>query len=88
MSASLLATALEADTMSQKNVQLIIARLLTDEEIRLQFLRDPLGTLTSFIDRGFDLTRDEIEALLDTDRDLWATAAARIDPRLQRCAFH
>ena len=74
--------------MSQKTVHLVIARLLTDEDTRLQFLRDPLGTLTAFRDRGFELTRDEIDALLETDRDLWASAAARIHPRLQRCGFH
>ena len=74
--------------MSQKTVQLVIARLLTDEEVRLQFLGDPLGTLTAFRDQGFELTKDEIDALLETDRDLWAAAAARINPRLQRCGFH
>ncbi len=74
--------------MSQKTVQLVIARLLTDEEVRLQFLRDPLGTLVAFRDQGFELTGDEIDALIETDRDLWACTAARIHPRLQRCGFH
>ena len=74
--------------MSQKTVQLVIARLLTDEEVRARFLRDPLGTLTGFRDQGFELSGDEIDALLATDRELWTSAAARIDPRLQRCAFH
>ena len=73
--------------MSQKTVQLVIARLLTDEEVRLQFLRDPLATLAAFHDQGFELTRDEIDALLQTDRDLWASAAARIHPSLQHCGF-
>ena len=74
--------------MSQKTVHLVIARLLTDEDVRLQFLRDPLATLTGFHDQGFELTWDEIDALLQTDRELWASAAARIDPRLQRCSLH
>ncbi len=73
--------------MSQKTVQLVIAKLLTDEEVRQQFLRDPLGTLVAFRDQGFELTGDEMDALLETDRDLWAGAAARIHPRLQRCGF-
>ncbi len=73
--------------MSQKTVQLVIARLLTDEEVRGEFLRDPLGTLTAFRDQGFELTRDEIDALLETDRDVWSSTAARIHPRLQRCPF-
>ncbi len=74
--------------MSQKTVQLVIARLLTDEEVRLQFLSDPVGTLQEIRDQGFELTSDEVNALIETDRDLWASAAARIHPRLQRCGFH
>ncbi len=73
--------------MSQKTVHLLIARLLTDEDLRVQFLGDPAGTLTSFRDQGFDLTGDEMDALIQTDRDLWAEAAGRIHPRLQRCSF-
>ncbi len=74
--------------MSQKTVQLVIARLLTDEEVRAQFLLDPVATLAAFCDQGFELTGDEIDALLETDRELWSSAAARISPRLQRCGFH
>jgi hypothetical protein len=73
--------------MSQKTVQLVIARLITDEDVRLQFLRNPVETLGTFRDQGFDLTRDEIDALIRTDRKLWAYVASRIDPRLQRCSF-
>ncbi len=73
--------------MSQKIVQLVIGRLLTDEELRLQFLRDPRATLTAFRDQGLELTRGEIEALIQTDRDTWTDAAERIDSRLQRCSF-
>ena len=73
--------------MSQKTVQLVIAKLLTDEEVRHQFLNDPIGTLAEFRDHGFELTSDEIDALLQTDRSLWASAAARIHPRLQRCGL-
>ncbi len=73
--------------MSQKTVQLVIARLITDEDVRLQFLRNPVETLTAFRDQGFDLTSDEMDALVETDRELWAYAAGRIDPRLQRCSF-
>ncbi len=74
--------------MSQKTVQLVIARLLTDEETRDRFLGDPLGTLTAIRDQGFDLTTDEVDALIQTDRSLWADAAGRIHPRLQRCSIH
>lgn len=75
------------DTMSQKTVQLIIGRLLTDEEDRLRFLRDPLEALTALREQGFDLTAGEVEALVRTDRSMWADAAARIHQHLQRCSL-
>jgi spore germination protein YaaH len=71
--------------MSQKTVQLLIGQLLTDEELRLRFVRQPLETLTALRDRGFELTNGEIEALVHTDRKLWDATAKRIHSRLQRC---
>jgi len=71
--------------MSQKAVQFIIGRLLTDEELRGQFLEDPLELLTSLRDQGFELTTGEVQSLVGTDRDLWTEAASRIHPHLQRC---
>jgi len=73
--------------MSQKTAQLVIGRLLTDEELRAQFLGRPFETLAAFRDLGFDLTEREIDAILQTDKSLWTDAADRIDPRLQRCSF-
>ncbi len=71
--------------MSQKTVQLLIGRIVTDEELRLRFVEHPLDTLTALRDQGFDLTNCEIEALVETDTHLWSSTAARIHPRLQRC---
>jgi hypothetical protein len=73
--------------MSQKTVQLLIGRLLTDEELRVRFVRQPLETLVALRDQGVELTRNEIEALVETDRKLWASAAERIHSRLQRCTL-
>jgi hypothetical protein len=73
--------------MSQKTVQSIIGRLITDEEYRLVFLSDPLRALNELRDRGVELTRAEIEALVRTDRALWTDAAARVDPHLQRSSL-
>jgi hypothetical protein len=73
--------------MSQKTVQLLIGRLLTDEECRARFMSDPLGTLVAMRDQGFELTGSEILALVRTDRALWADAATRLDSQLQRCSL-
>ena len=73
--------------MSQKTVQLVIGRLLTDEELRARFVERPLETLTDLKEQGFELTRDEIGALAQSDPDVWPSMARRIHPRLQRCSL-
>lgn len=73
--------------MAHKTVQSIIGRILTDEELREQFIASPLGTLTSLRDMGLDLTKAEIDALAHTDRQLWEAGPEWIDSRLQRCGL-
>ncbi len=73
--------------MAHKTVQAIIGRILTDEELRAQFVASPLETLTSLRDMGLDLTTAEIEALTETDRQLWESGPEWIDSRLQRCGL-
>ena len=72
--------------MSQKTVQLIVGRLLTDEEFGVDSFANR-SRLTALRDQGFELTAGEVGALLRTDRALWADAAARIDPQLQRVSL-
>ncbi len=71
--------------MSQKTVQLIVGRLVTDEAFRLRFLDAPRDLLGALVDEGYDLTAGEIDALVRTDQTLWIDAASRIDSQLQRC---
>lgn len=73
--------------MSQKTVQLVIGRLLTDEDLRVRFVERPFETLTELQEQGFELTRDEIEALAQSDAKMWPSMARRIHPRLQRCSL-
>jgi hypothetical protein len=73
--------------MSQRNVELLIGRLLTDEELRSQFTRDPFETLTEYCQQGWELTRGEIDAFVQTDVRFWSLAAARLPSRLQRCSL-
>ncbi len=63
--------------MSQRTVDVVIGRLITDDELRLQFTVDPLGTLAAWLNAGFDLTGADIDALIQADvTALAATAAA------------
>jgi hypothetical protein len=71
--------------MSQRNVERVIGRLVTDEELRTRFARAPLETLESLSERGCELSGGEIAALIDTDIGLWGRVAARLPSRLQRC---
>jgi hypothetical protein len=67
---------------------MLIGRLITDEEFRHAFLRDPERTLLELADRGLELSRTEIAALVSTDRSLWARTAGELDPRLQKASLN
>ena len=73
--------------MSQKTVQLVIGRLLTDEDLRARFVERPLDTLVELREQGFELTDDEIDALARSDAKMWPSMAKLIHPRLQRCSL-
>ena len=73
--------------MAQRNVELLIGRLVTDEAFRALFLRDPATTLAQFVERGYELTPPEIAALKAIDSSLWTRTAQQIDPRLQKASF-
>jgi hypothetical protein len=66
---------------------MLIGRLITDEQFRSEFLRDPESTLLGLCDRGLELSRTEVAALVNTDRTLWARTADAIDPRLQKASL-
>ena len=73
--------------MSQKTVQLIIGRLLTDEDLRARFVERPRATLAEVREQGFELTEDEIDALARSDAKAWSAMASKIHPRLQRSSM-
>jgi hypothetical protein len=73
--------------MSHRNVQLMIGRLVTDEELRRKFLDAPHETLAELSDRGWDLTPSEMDALIETDTQLWNWVAVKLPSRLQRCSL-
>jgi hypothetical protein len=73
--------------MAQRNVEILIGRLVTDEAFRAMFIRNPAATLTQFIEWGYELTSLEVAAVEATDPGLWAQTAERIDPRLEKASF-
>jgi hypothetical protein len=77
----------KAVSVAQRIIEMLIGRLITDEQFRAEFLRNPEQTLLALGDRGLELSRTEIAALVNTDPALWARTADAIDPRLQKASL-
>ena len=73
--------------LAQRIIEILIGRLITDEEFRSEFLSDPEGTLLALADRGLEFSRTEIAALMNTDPTLWARTADALDMRLQKASL-
>jgi hypothetical protein len=73
--------------VAQRNIEMLIGRLITDERFRTEFIEDPEATLKRLGDRGLELTGTEIAALASTDPALWIRTADAIDPRLQKASL-
>ena len=71
----------------QRTIEMLIGRLITDEQFRAEFLDDPKNTLVALSERGLDLSPTEIAALVNTDPSLWVRTADAIDPRLQKASL-
>jgi hypothetical protein len=74
-------------TVAQRVVEMLIGRLITDEQFRAEFVADPNGALFALCERGVDLSETEIDALVNTDPTLWGRAADELDPRLQKASL-
>ena len=70
--------------MTQRCIEMVIGRLVTDEEFRGTFLSDPHRALSDLLERGMHLTHAEIAALIATERAIWERVADEVDPRLQK----
>jgi hypothetical protein len=55
---------------------MVVEKLLTDEDLRVRFVLDPMETVAGLCLRGFDLTSDEIDLLCRTDGGLWFLRSA------------
>jgi hypothetical protein len=71
--------------MSQRYVERVIGRLVTDEGFRKEFARDPLAALRSLCAcGGAELTEVEARALAGLDPEKAAALSEAIDPKLQK----
>ena len=70
--------------MSQRGVERVIGRLVTDEEFRRRFAEDPAAILRQAIECGVELTSLEIEALASIDLARLIRLAETLDPRIQK----
>jgi len=70
--------------VSQRAIEMIVGRLVTDEAFRRAFERDPRHTLEQMLAEGFSLTETEIRALIGTRPGLWSEMGDQIDPHLQK----
>jgi hypothetical protein len=70
--------------MSQRAIEVIVGRLVTDEGFRQAFARRPRQALEALIAQGLSLTETEIRALTGTRLSLWAELGEQIAPELQK----
>jgi hypothetical protein len=77
----------KAVNLAQRTIEMLIGRLITDEQFRFEFLQDPQRTLVAQCDLGLELSRTEMAALVETDPALWTRTADAVDPRLQKASL-
>lgn len=70
-----------------RSIEILIGRLVTDEEFRVAFRRDPRAALADADAWGLELTASEVRALLATDHLLWDRVAEQVDARLQKASL-
>ena len=73
--------------MGQRSIEILVGRLVTDEELRQRFIAAPLETLRLVQQQGLELTAVELDALLASPISLWTSLAAVLDERLQKASL-
>jgi putative modified peptide len=74
--------------MSQRNVERVIGRLVTDEAFRSQFATDPGSALDEIRGAGVELNDCERSAIARIDSAAVERFAETIDPKLQKSDLH
>jgi aryl-alcohol dehydrogenase-like predicted oxidoreductase len=73
--------------MTQRSVEILIGKLLTDEELRESFQRNPHAALLQLRNQGLELSSLELQALSSMTPAEVGGLAEAIDPRLQRASL-
>ena len=73
--------------MTQQSVEILIGKLLTDEELREAFRYNPHGVLLWLLRQGLQLSRLEMEALKSINPSDLSGVADMIDRRLQKASL-
>jgi hypothetical protein len=63
--------------MSQQAIEMVVHRLLTDEDLRLLFAADRMDALAELHVLGFELTPREIDLFLESDLEMWCWSDRR-----------
>jgi hypothetical protein len=70
----------------ENSFDILIDALVTDDEFRHSFLRQPRMTLELADDWGLPLSRSEIRALIAADRTAWDRVADALGLQLEEAA--
>jgi hypothetical protein len=74
--------------LSQRHVEQVIGKLVTDEDFRREFTRDPVALLRGLLTNGAELNEVEVRALAGLDPRRVERFAESLDPRLLKCCLH
>lgn len=74
--------------MSQRSVEILLGKLVTDEEIRQRFRVDPEAVFAAVRAQGLELSAVEAEALRGLEAGALDGLAGALDPRLQKASLH
>jgi hypothetical protein len=69
--------------VTQRNVETLLGRLVTNPTVRRRFAADPGKVLREFQGEGFDLTAIELDALAATDVNALGSFAESLDRRIR-----
>jgi hypothetical protein len=70
----------------EQTFEILINELVTDEEFRYSFLRNPRRTLHRAGDWGLPLSESEIQSLMAIAHSKWDELAEEVGARLQMAA--